>query len=55
MLRAIMAMKMPIEVVANRRKAAPVKSSGSEPSIGTPSTMLSPMNDNDSKQPKHWP
>ena len=36
MLRATVAMKIPIEVVANRHSAAPAKNSGSEPSIGTP-------------------
>ncbi len=38
MLRATVAMKIPIEVVANRHSAAPAKNSGSEPSTGTPSS-----------------
>ena len=35
MLRATVAMKMPMAVVANTHSAAPAKNSGNEPAIGT--------------------
>ena len=38
MLRASVARKMPIDVVANRLSAAPAKNSAMEPSMGTPRT-----------------
>ena len=38
MLRASVAMNMPMEVVANRLRAAPAKNNTMEPSMGTPRT-----------------
>ena len=47
MLRASVAMKMPIEVVANRCRAAPARNRATDPSIGTCSSPRT-MNVNDS-------